>query len=88
MNDHNANEKEDDTNGGETGKVLQFRRQAAKVQPTLRRRQEFSPATQAGKGKSKNSLKGALWKSRVAKGFQLVLLITGALLALKNCGKF
>jgi hypothetical protein len=71
--------------GEETAKVLPFRRQPT-IQPNFRRR--AAAQAELHKKKSKNSLKSALWKSRLAKGFQLVLLLTGALLALKNCGKF
>jgi hypothetical protein len=79
-------EQESGNQGEKNGKILPFRRQAP-VQPTLRRR-PGATTNQMHKKNSKNSLKPALWKSRLAKGLQLGLLVVAALLALKNCGKF
>lgn len=83
----NNNNGESDENGA-SGKVLQFKRPATAVQPTLRRRAAPPAASQFAPKAIQKSLKGDLMKSRIAKGLQLGLLAFGLLLALKNCGKF
>ncbi len=83
----NNSNGESDENGA-SGKVLQFKRPATAVQPTLRRRAATPAAPQFAPKAKQKSLKGDLMKSRIAKGLQLGLLAFGLLLALKNCGKF
>lgn len=86
MNNNNDENNSSGNSSEPAGKVLPFRKPAG-VQPTLRRRAggmhiQHKPPTSSRKDKPTPA-----WKSQVARGLQVALLLTALLLALKNCGK-
>lgn len=87
MNNNNDENNSSGNNSEPAGKVLPFRKPAAGVQPTLRRRAGGTHIQHKPSSSFRKDKPAPAWKSQVARGLQIALLLTALLLALKNCGK-
>jgi hypothetical protein len=86
MNENNNQNASSGDSGEPAGKVLPFRKPTA-IQPTLRRRAGGTHIQHKTPMSSRKEKAAPAWKTQVARGLQVALLLTALLLALKNCGK-